>query len=87
MAFDLESETLVGALGEAIDQVEREDQLQDILRGIDGIGSARSKSLVEFARSQDGDSDSASLFGENAAESKRGGTTSYSRNSSLTDFT
>lgn len=85
-AFEFESETLVGALGEAADQVEREDQFRDVLRGINGIGQARSKSLAEFARSQDGDSVSTPLFGENAAEGERGGTTSYSRNSSLQDF-
>lgn len=86
MAFDFESETLVGALGEAVEQVERDDQLREVLRSVNGIGPARSKSLVEFAQVQDGDSVSTPLFGANAAESERGGTTSYSRNSSLEEF-
>jgi hypothetical protein len=86
MAFDFETETIVGALGEAVEQVERDDQLQAMLTNVSGIGKARSESLLAFAKQQDGDYEVTPLFGDNAAESQSGGTTSYSRNSSLDDF-
>lgn len=86
MAFEIESETLVGALAEAIEQVERDDQLGDLLMNVRGVGSARSESLVAFADRQDGDPAVDPLFGQAVAESESGGTTSYSRNASLDDY-
>jgi replicative superfamily II helicase len=84
--FDFQTETLAGGLGEAYEQVKREDQLEAFLQNVDRIGQTRAKRLTAFAERQDGDRDVEPLFGANAVESESGGTTSFSRNSCLDEF-
>ncbi|MFC4553612.1 MULTISPECIES: DEAD/DEAH box helicase [Halorussus] len=84
--FNFDTETLVGGLCEAYEQVERKDQLEAVLQNVNRIGKARATRLVDFAEQQNGDRNVEPLFGENAVESESGGTTSFSRNSSLNEF-
>ncbi|WP_435181289.1 helicase-related protein [Halorussus sp. AFM4] len=57
IALELESDTVVGGLVEAAEQVEREDQLRALLTNVSGIGQARSEILVVFAEQRGDDLD------------------------------